>query len=153
EPWIASKLYLIESAEEKEDSGLAIYRLTYGQTDSEWLEFVQKLEAHISDWGMGQMAVKPSNFIRIIRHRILWRPASTMLSRDFAGFVCAIKLFDPKEGASRPEESPGYPGQMRVVGSLVESQSAGLQELCPLAMHHPNKVYVGPIAPLQLCSW
>ncbi|KAJ5784236.1 uncharacterized protein N7503_009448 [Penicillium pulvis] len=59
---ITSNLILIVSAQEKEDSGLAICRLTYGQSDSEWLEFVQKLEAHISDWGMGQTgseAIKP----------------------------------------------------------------------------------------------
>lgn len=62
EPWITSKLCLNESTKENKDSGLAIYRLTYGQSDSEWLEFVQKLEAHICDWGMGQMgseAIKP----------------------------------------------------------------------------------------------
>lgn len=239
EPWITSKLHFIESAEEKKDNGLAIYRLTYGQSDDEWLEFVQRLETHICHWGKGQTgseAIKPHLKLHWIdgrelgfaegdfeaakrftsfRPRLVAKlransqsrhfnevlndgskddqgseiplelqqnaflaidlasfesyttesygaPASTMPPGDFTGFVLAIDPdFDPKEGVSRPDESPGYNGQMRVLGSLVwgdlyailESQSASLQELWPLAMHHPNKVYVGPTVPLQLCNW
>jgi hypothetical protein len=73
EPWISSFASRIESrteegteegeekreeeAEEKKGEGkygLAVYRLTYGQTESEWNSFVHKLEAHVSDWGKGQ---------------------------------------------------------------------------------------------------
>lgn len=57
EPWITSCLATSRFAEEKgspKDCGLAIYRLTHEQSESEWTEFVQKLEAHISDWGKGQ---------------------------------------------------------------------------------------------------
>lgn len=81
---------------------------------------------------------------------------------DFAGFVLAVDpSFDPKEGPSRPDESPGYNGQMRVLGSLVwgdlyallESQAAALEDLWPLARHHPNQVYVGPTVPLQVYKW
>lgn len=57
EPWITESLALIRLAEKNNtptDRGLAIYRLTHEQSDSEWDEFVQKLEAHISNWGQGQ---------------------------------------------------------------------------------------------------
>lgn len=88
--------------------------------------------------------------------------ASEFLPGDFAGFVLAIDpSFDPLEGISRPDESPGYTGQMRILGSLVwgdlyallQSQSADLDGLWPLAMHHPNQVYVGPTVPLQVYKW
>lgn len=57
EPWMMSKLKRLKLLEENDlpkDSGLAIYRLTHGQPESEWLEFVKRLEDHISDWGAGQ---------------------------------------------------------------------------------------------------
>lgn len=57
EPWIISKLdrfKYLENNDLPKDSGIAIYRLTHGQSESEWLEFVKKLEDHISDWGAGQ---------------------------------------------------------------------------------------------------
>jgi hypothetical protein len=41
---------------------MAVYRLTYGQTETEWAAFVKKLDAHVSDWGKGQTgssAIKP----------------------------------------------------------------------------------------------
>lgn len=87
---------------------------------------------------------------------------SAVLKGDSAGFVLAIDpSFDPNIGVNRAEESPGYTGQMRVLGSLVwgdlyailESQSAQLPELWPLAMHHPDQVYVGPVIPLQRYHW
>jgi hypothetical protein len=87
---------------------------------------------------------------------------SEFLPGDFAGFVLAIDpKFDPKEGIDRPDESPGYTGQMRILGSLVwgdlyaqlQAQSATLDGLWPLAMHHPNQVYVGPTVPLQEYKW
>lgn len=65
EPWITSCLATIRYEEEQgspKNLGIAIYRLTHEQSESEWTEFVQKLEAHISDWGDGQVgsdALKP----------------------------------------------------------------------------------------------
>lgn len=65
EPWIVAKLARIEFEKENDsfkDYGLAMYRLTYGQSEHEWNEFVQKLETSISDWGAGQTgsdAIKP----------------------------------------------------------------------------------------------
>ncbi|KAJ6150946.1 hypothetical protein N7470_007540 [Penicillium chermesinum] len=53
EPWIAS-IRLEKEENATIEHGLAIYRLTYGQTESEWAEFVRELESHISDWGEGQ---------------------------------------------------------------------------------------------------
>lgn len=66
EPWITAKLAQIQFAKEDNDSpedyGLVIYRLTYGQSESKWQEFVQNLERDFSDWGSGQTgsdAIKP----------------------------------------------------------------------------------------------
>lgn len=51
----------------------------------------------------------------------------------------------------RPEESPGYTGSMRILTRLVWSELLALTftspqrlgDLWPLAMGHPEKVYVG----------
>lgn len=65
EPWITSCLTTIRHEEEQgspKNLGIAIYRLTHEQSEPEWTGFVQKLEAHISDWGDGQAgseALKP----------------------------------------------------------------------------------------------
>lgn len=69
--------------------------------------------------------------------------------------------WDPVEGPDRPDESPGYHGQMRILGSLVwgdlfamyASQSALLEDLWPLALDHPNTVYVGPVVPDEIKDW
>lgn len=85
-----------------------------------------------------------------------------VLPGDFTGFVLAVDAdYDPKEGPGRPDESPGSCGQMRVLGSLIwtelyamhTSQNALLEDLWPLAIDHPNYVYVGPTVPLQVRSW
>lgn len=65
EPWITASLSIIEKAakrDEVEIHGIVVYRLTYGQTETEWTGFIQKLEAHMLDWGEGQTgssAIKP----------------------------------------------------------------------------------------------
>lgn len=65
EPWISSKLFLLKQMKEKGSPmqfGFVIYRLTYGQSDSEWLDFTSRMEKHILDWGAGQGgsdAIKP----------------------------------------------------------------------------------------------
>jgi hypothetical protein len=87
---------------------------------------------------------------------------SPFLPGDFAGFVLAVDPdFDPEEGLERPDESPNYTGQVRVLGSLVwgdvfallETQSSALDDFWPLAMKHPNEVYVGPTVPSQVEKW
>lgn len=235
EPWISSCLAAKENAhtDKKVDFGLTIYRLTYGQSEAEWTEFVQKLEAHISNWGDGQTgshllkprlklcwvdgkehdiaegdveAAKRLVFVPFFAYKNAsnssrhfnkanedgddndgnlrmrgnvfiaidsasfasyttksYRAATSMvLAGDFSGFVLAVDAdFDPKEGISRPDESPGYTGQMRVLGGLVwgdlyasfASQSALLEDLWPLAIDHPNQVYVGPTTPMQVYVW
>jgi hypothetical protein len=81
---------------------------------------------------------------------------------DFAGFLLAVDPdFNPEEGIERPDESPEYNGHMRVLGSLIwsdlyslfSSQTAQLEDFWPLAMEHPNQVYVGPTVPWQLFTW
>lgn len=80
------------------------------------------------------------------------------------GFVLAVDAdYDAEEGIERPDESPGYNGQMRVLGSLVwgdlyaliSSQSTHLDGLWPLAMNHPNQVYHGPTLPwnVEIKPW
>ena len=81
---------------------------------------------------------------------------------DSTGFILAIDPdFDPEEGASRADESPGYSGQVRILGSLIwgdllaflESQSSSLEDIWPQAIDHPNQVYTGPTVPLQIFNW
>ncbi|KAJ6120972.1 hypothetical protein N7523_005252, partial [Penicillium sp. IBT 18751x] len=225
EPWIVAALAQIEYAKQNdliENSGLAVYRLTYGQSEQEWIDFVQNLETSISDWGTGQTgsdAIKP--YLKLhwidgkelglaegdteaaknqLRHfnetfnddsaenesRIPLKlqqdvflaidapsfasyttkpedaAPSGMLPGDSAAFVLAIDpSFDPVVGIDRPDESPDYNGQMRILGGLIwgdmyaqlVSQSTGLEGLWPLAMHHPNQVYVGPVTPMQVMRW
>ncbi|KAJ6096465.1 hypothetical protein N7486_007211 [Penicillium sp. IBT 16267x] len=217
EPWISSCLAARENApaDKNFEYGLTIYRLTYGQSEAEWTEFVQKLEAHISNWGDGQTGchlLKPhlklcwvdgkendiaegdieaakrhfnkanegcgDNGSLRMQNQVFvaidsasfasyttksYRAATSLvLAGDFSGFVLAVDPdFDLKEGISRPDESPGYTGQMRILGSLIwgdlyalhKSQSALLEDLWPLAMNHPNQVYVGPTTPLQVYIW
>ncbi|KAM0477559.1 hypothetical protein ACHAPX_005872 [Trichoderma viride] len=71
------------------------------------------------------------------------------------GFVMAIDIdFDPNApDDERSEESPGYSGVVRVLGSilwddvgaLVVTQTQHLSDLWPLAMNHPHSVYEGPL--------
>ncbi|OQE40994.1 hypothetical protein PENCOP_c005G07987 [Penicillium coprophilum] len=216
EPWIASTVSRIESGKKrgkKEKYGLAVYRLTYGQTESEWTEFVRKVEAHVSDWGKGQtgssaikehlklhwldgkelnilegdidaakqhfktikdgnddwsrlqcdafLVVDSASFASYTTNS--YSPAtSQLIPSEFTGFLLAIDpVFDPKEGIQRPEESPGYSGQVRILGSLVwgdlyslqAAQTFLLEDYWPLACEHPNMVYVGPTIPLQRFIW
>ncbi|KAH8424957.1 uncharacterized protein LDX57_002703 [Aspergillus melleus] len=84
------------------------------------------------------------------------------LRGDFTGFVLSVDAdYDPEEPRDRANESPGYHGQMRILGSLVwgdlfsvlSSQSALLEDLWPLALDHPNQVYAGPTVPLTISDW
>ncbi|OQD63519.1 hypothetical protein PENPOL_c009G05061 [Penicillium polonicum] len=216
EPWIAACASTMESEKKEgkeEKYGLAVYRLTYGQTESEWTEFVRKVEAHVSDWGKGQTgssAIKQhlklhwldgnelgisegdvdaskEHFKTTIEGSEDWSkleegaflvvdsasfasyttksysPATSRLNPgDFTGFLLAVDpAFDPEEGIARPDESPGYSGQMRILGSLVwsdlysllASQTSDLDDYWPLASEHPNMVYVGPTVPWQRFIW
>ncbi|KAL4757619.1 uncharacterized protein BDW70DRAFT_143054 [Aspergillus foveolatus] len=87
---------------------------------------------------------------------------SYVLPGDFTGFILAVDPeFDPKEGPDRPDETPGFLGQLRILGSLVwgdllsmlASQCAILEDLWPLAIDHPDQVYAGPLVPLVVKSW
>ncbi|KAL4986534.1 hypothetical protein BDW68DRAFT_188748 [Aspergillus falconensis] len=87
---------------------------------------------------------------------------SYVLPGDFTGFILAVDPeFDPQEGPDRPDEAPGYFGQLRTLGSLVwgdlfgmlASQCAILEDLWPLAIDHPDQVYAGPLVPLIVKSW
>ncbi|KAJ5228161.1 hypothetical protein N7489_008869 [Penicillium chrysogenum] len=215
EPWITACASNIEYGKEKgkdEKYGFAVYRLTYGQTESEWTEFVHKVEAHVSDWGKGQtgsstikehlklhwldgkelgfsesdidaskqhfknikddeewsniqtgafLVVDSASFASYTTNS--YSPAtSQVIPGDFSGFLLAVDPdFDPQEGISRPDESPGFNGQMRILGSLVwsdlysllASQTSELEDYWPLASEHPNMVYVGPTIPWQRFIW
>ncbi|KAL2847605.1 hypothetical protein BJX68DRAFT_239393 [Aspergillus pseudodeflectus] len=87
-----------------------------------------------------------------------------VLPGDHTGFILAVDGdYNEEEGGAhyRPDESPGYMGHMRMLGSLIwgdlyamlSSQSAILEDLWPLATEHPNQVYVGPTVPLQIKGW
>ncbi|KAL2870578.1 uncharacterized protein BJX67DRAFT_377932 [Aspergillus lucknowensis] len=78
---------------------------------------------------------------------------------DHGGFLLAVDTkYEPKE--SDPEK-PEYYGQVRILGNLLwgdlyalqYSQAAALKDLWPLALDHPNQVYVGPVVLLQLQEW
>lgn len=84
------------------------------------------------------------------------------LRGDFTGFVLAVDAdYDPNEPCERADESPGYHGQMRILGSLVwgdlfsmfSAQAAMLEDFWPLALDHPNQVYAGPSVPLTVSDW
>ncbi|KAF7586394.1 hypothetical protein BBP40_008944 [Aspergillus hancockii] len=216
EPWIVRCLSRVlgDNQEPIGGYGLAIYRLTYQQNNAEWAQFVQKLEAHAAEWGLGQTgsnAIKPHLKLHWLDGRVLGIPEGDLEAAkkhyhdhaipsfdhkdhvndrvflvvddasvasymgtsysaatdfipagDFSGFVLAVDAhYDPKEGLERPEESPGFYGQMRILGNLIWgdlyamllSQSAFLSDLWPLALDHPNQVYVGPTVPLQVKCW
>ncbi|KAL3460884.1 hypothetical protein BJX64DRAFT_174006 [Aspergillus heterothallicus] len=85
-----------------------------------------------------------------------------VLPGDHTGFVLAIDgEYEEKGGPDRPDECPGYQGHMRVLGNLVwgdlyamlSSQCAIIEDIWPLAVEHPNQVYVGPTIPLQIKGW
>jgi hypothetical protein len=89
-------------------------------------------------------------------------PAGVKPAGDFGGFVTAVEAnFDPNNPGEHAEESPGFTGHMRVLGSLVwsdlyalgASQTAYPEDLWPLAMKHPWQVYVGPSVDLQRKMW
>ncbi|KAI1334341.1 hypothetical protein F5Y15DRAFT_420976 [Xylariaceae sp. FL0016] len=77
---------------------------------------------------------------------------------EAGGHISVIDAdFDHDEGASRPNESPGYSGTLRVLSSLlwddlsalVASYSQSLERLWPLAMGNPVQVYTGPKTSVQ----
>jgi hypothetical protein len=89
-------------------------------------------------------------------------PARLLPSGDFGGFILAVDQdFDATKPREREEESPGYDGTLRVLGSvlwddlsaLVVLQTQHLEDLWPLALDHPLGVYVGPVVKKQVISW
>jgi hypothetical protein len=89
-------------------------------------------------------------------------PESTVPG-DVGGFILAVDAdFDAEDrDPDRAEESPGFDGSLRVLGSLLwddlaalmAMQTQGLEELWGLAMDHPLKIYVGPVTGAQQRSW
>ena len=78
------------------------------------------------------------------------------------GFVVAIDAhYDPEEPDDRADESPGYYGVLRILGSLVWSdlyammtaQNMAPRDHWPLAMIHPQQVYIGPVSLEQRRRW
>ncbi|TLD39607.1 hypothetical protein E2P81_ATG00594 [Venturia nashicola] len=81
---------------------------------------------------------------------------------DFGGFVTAVEAgFDPNDPGDHAEESPGFTGQLRILGGLIwsdlyalaKAQVAYPEDLWPLAMYHPWKVFVGATVPVQRQTW
>lgn len=88
-------------------------------------------------------------------------PESTPPGDSGGNVLMVDSYFDPADPANRPDESPGFDGTMRVLGSLLcddlspmlMMQMAVPVELWPLAMNHPRKLYVGPVVPAQEEKW
>jgi hypothetical protein len=83
-------------------------------------------------------------------------------AKDRGGYLLAIDAqFNPHIADPRAFESPGYQGQVHVLGSLLwydvyallVGRTQDLKDLWPLAMGHPMKVYVGPTVALQHAAW
>ncbi|QDS72687.1 hypothetical protein FKW77_003087 [Venturia effusa] len=81
---------------------------------------------------------------------------------DFGGFVTAVEAnFDPSDPGDHADESPGFTGQLRILGGLIwsdlyalaQAQVAFPEDLWPLAMDHPWKVFVGATTPAQRQAW
>ncbi|KAL4964046.1 uncharacterized protein BDV14DRAFT_201297 [Aspergillus stella-maris] len=215
ETWISAILKGVEQGGDDEEGkvmeeGFAIYRLTYGQGEDEWSDFVKRLEGDINTWGRGQPGseeVKPflklywvdgqevdiaENDIEAAREHFNKNFANdsndnpktaptidiqqtAFLAIDERSFtyykspsrnttkslLTIDPSFSPYEGPSRPDESPGFTGTLRIHPLLVwsdlyaqlTSQSVSLEDLWPLAMHHPERVYIGPIIPRYLKDW
>ncbi|KAL2833049.1 hypothetical protein BDW59DRAFT_180548 [Aspergillus cavernicola] len=102
----------------------------------------------------------PKNLHPFTNHHQKSQPS--LLPGDFTPHILAIDAdFDPTCPPERPDESPNYPGHLRILGNLVWSelyamlvlQSATLEDLWPLAMEHPLKVYTGVTVPSQRGVW
>lgn len=81
---------------------------------------------------------------------------------DFDGFVTAVEAgFDPNDPGDHADESPGFTRQLRILGGLIwhdlyglaQAQVAYPEDLWPLAMYHPWKVFVGATVPAQRQAW
>ncbi|KAF2468711.1 uncharacterized protein BDR25DRAFT_289550 [Lindgomyces ingoldianus] len=201
--------------------GFVVYRLTYGQEEKEWEDFVKLLEKDLRDWGEeiegfenvkanarlhwydgrdlgiaeGDVDAAKTHFNGVKRKEqgpsdqpeAQWWASSVFLAvdtpsytsytqpyplssllcpGDTGGFVLAIDAsFTPPSADTPPdphaEESPHYPGQFRILGCLVfgdlfpllSAQAQFLEDLWPLAMWHPELVYVGPTVKKQVEMW
>lgn len=85
-----------------------------------------------------------------------------LLPGDTGGFVTAVDCdFDPNEDRDRAEESPLWPGRLRILGNLVYpelyallfAQMQDLEHFWPLAMNHPDLIYTGPTVKAQVDHW
>ena len=78
------------------------------------------------------------------------------LSADEDGHILAIDVdFDGSADENRADETPGYEGWLRILGSLlwddlgplVLTQTQGLGELWPLSEPSSKRVYEHPLGP------
>ncbi|KAH7317067.1 hypothetical protein B0I35DRAFT_434488 [Stachybotrys elegans] len=91
------------------------------------------------------------------------KPARGLLpAGDFGGFILAVDpSYDPNGTRERADESPGYDGTVRVLGSVLWDdvcafmavQAHFLDDLWRAAMDHPLGVYVGLAVKQQVDSW
>lgn len=81
---------------------------------------------------------------------------------DFGGFILAVDSdHDPLVPIDRADESPGYKGALRVLGSAlwddfcatITMRALNMSDMWSLAMYHPFEVYVGPIGQTQSLTW
>jgi len=82
---------------------------------------------------------------------------------ETGGYILAVDAtYDPNDtDRERPEESPGYDGTLRILGSVLWDdvsalralQTQFLEDLWPLAMHHPLGVYTGAVTQVQKTEW
>lgn len=80
-------------------------------------------------------------------------PEDMTLQGDFCGFVTAVEAgFDPNELGNHADKSPGFTGQLRILGGLIwsdlyavsQAQVAYPEDLWPLAMYQPCTVFIRP---------
>jgi hypothetical protein len=79
---------------------------------------------------------------------------------DYGGFLTLIDMASYRPQVIH-EQAPGYQNKLRVLGSLVfddvypliASLAQRPRDLWPLAMRHPNQVYVGPPVAEQEKDW
>ncbi|KAK6822719.1 hypothetical protein PG987_014264 [Apiospora arundinis] len=164
EPWME---YVVQNS----GWGYVVYKTSHVHSDAQWSKFIKRFEADTGNWGHGL------NNITKIRglSKMHWidgddvgntnpslKDLKSIPGGDVGPFIKAVDaVFDRHDLAFRSDESPGFDGTLRVLGSLVWddvgalslTQTQGLAELWPLAMEHPLEIYVGPVVQKQANAW
>jgi hypothetical protein len=88
--------------------------------------------------------------------------SSILCAGDTGGFVTVIDVsFDPEDPGDHAEEHPHYGGRLRILPSLIycdlfammAAQTQFPEDMWPLAMWHPEQIYVGPTVGVQVRLW